>query len=111
MSCCCANPYQLSCGSLCDGLTIDYTSPDAATYSLVGNYYGYPIKINAAIAAGDKLIFDLSELAIMHVYDFKVLKDGKELIFQDVAENQYDCFRISALPFGSKAETVPLSVL
>lgn len=111
MACCCSNPYKVNCGNTCDGFTIDYTAPADGTYSLVGPYLGWTREIRATVAAGDKLVFDVSQLPPMHCIEFRVLLNGEALTFEDAGGNQYDCFELRARPYGPTFITIPLAVV
>lgn len=111
MSCCCSNPYKLSCGNTCDGFAIDYTAPADGVYMLVAPYLGWTRQISATVVAGDKLVFDVSDLPLMHLLQFQVLLDGAPLTFEDAEGTQYDCFELRVRPYGPKFQTVPLVVV
>lgn len=109
--CCCSNTYKASCGNTCDGFTIDYAAPADGVYSLVGTHLGWALKIDATIAAGGLLIFDVSNLPLMHFITFQVLLNGVALVFEDTDGNTYDCFELRTRPFGAKFQTVPLTLV
>jgi hypothetical protein len=111
MSCCCANPYKASCGNICDGFTIDFIAPLAATYTLVAEYFGGQIQIQAEVLAGDKPVFDLSQLNPFVIYTFYVFVDGVQVAFVDSDLVEYQCFELRPRPYGSAFVTIALDIL
>lgn len=109
--CCCSNPYKASCGNICDGFTIDYDAPANGIYHLIGTHLGYGIDIATTALAGDKLVFDVSNLPTMHIIQFQVVLNGEVLEFEDLDGNEYDCFELRTRPFGAKFQTVPLTLV
>jgi len=111
MSCCCSNPYPIHCGSICDGLTINYIAPAAATYTLIADYLGSTIAIQKAVLLGETLAFDMSNLNAFYRYQFRVMLNGEYLTFIDADGNIYNCFDVHLQPFGATAETVALDLV
>jgi len=111
MSCCCTNPYNLGCANPCEGITINYLAPADGTYSLIADYLGGIVRIDADILAGDPLVFDTIALNELARYRFIVLFAGVELTFIDADGNIFTCFDVQFKPQGIAAQTVDLDLL
>jgi hypothetical protein len=110
MSCCCTNPYNLGCANPCEGITINYLAPADGTYSLVADYLGGVVRIDADILAGNPLFFDTTALNEFARYQFVVLLNGLPLSFIDDAGNIYTCFDVHFKPYWANAETIDLDL-
>ncbi len=94
MSCiCCTKKLNLGCVTTCDVLTISYTVPATADYTLLVDFGEQLIEITATIDIGNELVFDISGLNQDYTHTAQV-KDaaGVVLSFIDVDLNVYDCF-------------------
>jgi len=111
MSCCCTNPYDLGCANPCNGITINYLAPADGTYSLIADYLGGIVRVDADILAGDPLVFDTITLNEFARYQFVVLLNGVALSFIDDDGNIFTCFDVHFKPQGITAETVDLDLL
>lgn len=111
MSCCCTNPYNLGCANPCEGITINYLAPADGTYSLVADYLGGVVRVDADILAGELLVFDVTELNEFSRYQFVVLFGGVALTFIDTDGNIFTCFDVQFKPNGATAQTIDLDLL
>lgn len=111
MPSCCPNPYLVECGNICDGFVIAAPAPADGIYSLVADFMGGMIKIDADLLAGDNLVFDMSNVNLFTWYVFRVFFNGAQLTFEDAANVEYQCFEVRARPFGGALTTIPLTIL
>ncbi len=94
MSCiCCDIKLDLKCLTVCDVLTISFTSPTTETYTLLVDFGQQLIEIPADIESGNELIFDISNLNQAYTFTGQIINEaGDILTFRDTNNVDYNCF-------------------
>lgn len=93
MACCCNKILELCKVPVCGAalIKLGVVAPSTETFSLVLDYLGVDVVLNAAFATGDDMNFPASDLNEDYKYTGKLVNEAGDPVTITVDEVVYDC--------------------